>query len=140
MAVRQNAPSVLTSNDVSLRMNGILLLATPAQDDRCVVGPGLPLGRLPNSIEVAHCGAVQPGPFVSHQAALRRCRLNLLVRFCLIACALRGRMDPRHSPSGALTVTPWPKTAKKKFTKTPYSWPPIVLNDRLNLAHSFEKK
>jgi hypothetical protein len=52
MAVRQNAPSVLTSNDVSLRMNGILLLATPAQDDRCVVGPGLPLGRLPNSIEV----------------------------------------------------------------------------------------
>jgi hypothetical protein len=82
---------------------------------------------------------VQPGPFVSYQAALRRCRLNLLVRFCLIACALRGRMDPGHSPSGALTVTPWPKTAEKKFTKTPYSWPPIVLNDRLNLAHSFEK-
>jgi hypothetical protein len=48
-------------------------------------------------------------------------------------------MDPGHSPSGALTVTPWPKTAKKKFTKTPYSWPPIVLNDRLNLAHPFEQ-
>jgi hypothetical protein len=46
---------------------------------------------------------------------------------------------PRTQPKRALTVTPWPKTAKKKFTKTPYSWPPMVLNGRLNLAHSFEK-